>query len=235
MKRTGIITRGRRLCDLVNNTDTQNSISEIPIENNNISLDEIQLNSFRDSTHRNITESPLPISFNESEMNELVNIIDGDIFDNNLEVARDSDTANLETPHPSPSCSVNHLDYDCDNDFCPYYIQKENLSAFNISPQPSPACLSSCSTYTTMNNSPIVLCQIFRIIVLAQAAAVVNQGKIKAMLVHASRKMGPPCHCRKKCYDKLSEEERKKEQWMFVANLVKMQIKRRVYRYSFKT
>lgn len=38
-------------------------------------------------------------------MNELVNTIDENIFDN-LEVATDSYTANLETPHPCPSCSI---------------------------------------------------------------------------------------------------------------------------------
>ncbi|CAB3240062.1 unnamed protein product [Arctia plantaginis] len=200
-------------------------------------------------------------------MNELVNIIDGDIFDNNLEVATDSDTANLETPHPSPSCSVNHLDYDCDNDFCPYYIQKENLSAFNISPQPSPACLSSCSTFTTMNNSPLsdisnnspstsscrrlsrkdkgnVRKRHFKEWIDNKRKCLRNLGKeymSRKGKIHASRKMGPPCHCRKKCYDKLSEKERKQifesfwslgdreKQWMFVANLVKKQIKRRVY------
>lgn len=54
MKRTAIITR-RRLCDLVNNTSTQNSNSETPIQNSNVSLGEIKINSFRDSTLRNST------------------------------------------------------------------------------------------------------------------------------------------------------------------------------------
>ncbi|CAG5052217.1 unnamed protein product [Parnassius apollo] len=267
MNRTRIITRGRRLCDMVNNTSTQNRNSETPIENNNVSLDEIELNSFRDSNLRNITESPLPISFNESEMNELANIIDGNIFDN-LEVATDSDTANLETPHPSPSCSINNLDYDCNNDFCPYYIQKENLSAFDIIPQPSPAWISSCSTYTTINNSPLsdisnnspttsdrrrrpsrkdkgnVRKRHYKEWIDNKRRYLRNLGKeyiSRKRKIQASRKMGPPCRCRKKCFDKLSEEQRKKifesfwslgdreKQWMYVANLVKKQNKRRVY------
>lgn len=55
MNRTSIITRARRLRDMVNNTSTQNRNSETPIENNNVSFDEIQLNSFHDSSLRNIT------------------------------------------------------------------------------------------------------------------------------------------------------------------------------------
>lgn len=55
MNRTSIITRARRLCDMVNNTSTQSRNSETPIENNNVSFDEILLNSFHDSSLRNIT------------------------------------------------------------------------------------------------------------------------------------------------------------------------------------
>ncbi|CAH2094046.1 unnamed protein product [Euphydryas editha] len=199
-------------------------------------------------------------------MNELVNIIDENIFDN-LEVAKDSDTANLETPHPSPSCTINHLDYDCDNDFCPYYIQKENLSAFDILPQPSPACISSCLAYTTMSNSPIsdisnnspttsdrrhpsrkdkgnVRKRHYKEWIDNKRKCLRNLGKeymSRKGKIQANRKMGPPCRCRKKCFDKLSEEQRKKifqsfwslgdreKQWMYVANLVKKQNKRRVY------
>lgn len=60
-------------------------------------------------------------------------------------------------------------------------------------------------------------------------------------LVRASKKMGPPCHCRMRCFNKLNEEERKNifesfwklgdraKQWMYVANLVTRKTKRRMY------
>lgn len=55
MKRLNIITRGRRLLDLVHSKNIQDGNSEIPSKNNNISsLDEIDLNSFHDSSLRNI-------------------------------------------------------------------------------------------------------------------------------------------------------------------------------------
>lgn len=52
-----------------------------------------------------VLESPLPISFNESEMNELANMIDSDIFDNTSEEGTYPNTNIFETPHPSPSCN----------------------------------------------------------------------------------------------------------------------------------
>ncbi|XP_047521302.1 uncharacterized protein LOC125060441 [Pieris napi] len=269
MKRASIIlSRGRRICDLLNNSNIQNNNSDTPIEKDNISLNEIELNSYSDSNLLNKNESPLPISFNESDINELANIIDADIFDNNLEVASDSDTANLETSHPSPSCGTNHLDYDCDNDFCPYYIQKENLSTFDILPVPSPGYLSSCSTYTTINNySPLsdisnnspstsdrrrqlrkdkgnIRKRHFNEWIDTKRKNLRNMGKeymSRNGKIQAKRKMGPPCQCRKKCFDKLSEGKRQKifksfwnlgnreKQWMFIASLVKKQNKRRVY------
>ncbi|CAK1586967.1 unnamed protein product [Parnassius mnemosyne] len=67
MKRSVIITRGRRLCDMVNNSIIQNSNSEIPIENNNVSLGEIELNSFHDSNLQNITDSHNDVEFSDSE------------------------------------------------------------------------------------------------------------------------------------------------------------------------
>ena len=54
-----------------------------------------------------ITDSPLPVTFNESEMNELANMIsDVDIFEN-LEITNttnSNDSVILETAHPSPIC-----------------------------------------------------------------------------------------------------------------------------------
>lgn len=215
-----------------------------------------------------VLESPLPISFNESEMNELANMIDSDIFDNTSEEGTYPNTNIFETPHPSPSCSINHLDFDCDNDFCPYYIQKENIPAVDISPQQSPVP-SSCSNYTTVNNSPLsvisnnspststtnrrrqsrkdkgnVRKRHFNEWIDNKRKFLRNLGKeyvSRKGKIQPSRKMGPPCSCRKKCFNKLSEEDRKKifdsfwrlgnreKQWMYVANLVKKQNKRRVY------
>lgn len=55
MNRTSIISRGRRICDLIlNNANIQSNNADTPIENNNISLNEIELNSFPDSSLRNI-------------------------------------------------------------------------------------------------------------------------------------------------------------------------------------
>lgn len=66
----------------------------------------------------NVTESPLPVNFNEANLNELADNIGGDIFDIteitdiNSNSDNNSNHSNPETPHPSPNCSINHLDYD---------------------------------------------------------------------------------------------------------------------------
>lgn len=48
------------------------------------------------------------------------NILIFDTSSNNL-------ITNIITPHPSsPECSINHLDMDCINDFCPYFVGSLN-------------------------------------------------------------------------------------------------------------
>lgn len=197
-------------------------------------------------------------------MNELAHIIsDVDIFEN-LEITNTTNSINLETAHPSPTCTINHLDYDCDNNFCPYYIEKENLSILDIASQPSPTCVSSnCST--PQANSPLSVKSISPQTVKHRRTrrdkGNVRQRHVKEWIdvkrktlrnlgqeyvarkgkIQARKKMGPPCNCRSRCYDKLSEESRRKifesfwglgdrdKQWIYVANLVKKQNKRRVY------
>ncbi|KAF9818157.1 hypothetical protein SFRURICE_003898 [Spodoptera frugiperda] len=36
------------------------------------------------------------------------------------------------TPIPSPDCTTNHLDYDCDNYFCPWYIENAIQQPFSV-------------------------------------------------------------------------------------------------------
>lgn len=152
------------------------------------------------------------------------------IFDNTLEVTKDSDTVILiETPYPSPSCSINHLEYDCGNHFCPFYIKKENMTPFDSTFHPLSACISSCYTHTTMNNSLLTDVTTtdspntsdlrrqpkndkgnvrkihFNEWKDSKRKCLSNLGKqsiTRKGKLQASRKMGPPYNCRKKCFSK---------------------------------
>ncbi|KAL4713108.1 hypothetical protein ACJJTC_004494 [Scirpophaga incertulas] len=97
-----------------------------------------------------VTESPLPIDFNESEIAKL---IDDDIFESpkitcDYEISNINSNASIpSTSHPSPDCSIKHLDNDCSNHFCPYYIGKENELPFEAATyNNSPAFQSESST-----------------------------------------------------------------------------------------
>ncbi|KAL4719721.1 hypothetical protein ACJJTC_004653 [Scirpophaga incertulas] len=100
-----------------------------------------------------VTESPLPIDFNESEINELAKLIDDDIFESpkitcDYEISNINSTASIQsTSHPSPDCSIKHLDNDYSNHFCPYFIRKENELPFEAATyNNSPAFQSESST-----------------------------------------------------------------------------------------
>ncbi|KAL4708575.1 hypothetical protein ACJJTC_014183 [Scirpophaga incertulas] len=118
-------------------TEIIRSHQVVALEEDNIS--DINIRSMQ------VTESPLPIDFNESEINELAKLIDDDIFESpkitcDYEISNINSTASIpSTSHPSPDCSIKHLDNDCSNHFCPYYIGKENELPFEAA---------------TYNNSP---------------------------------------------------------------------------------
>lgn len=183
-----------------------------------------------------VTESPLPISFNASEINKLTELIDDDIFQTSESfnyVANSVNNTSLSTAHPSPDCSINHLDFDCDNHFCPYYVEKENEFPSEPSPSPrTPACQSDCSIpqantplSTTSNiSSPIpqkmrsrkdkgnVRQRHVKDWLDTKRKSLRNLGKeyvSRKGIVKASKEMGPPCQCRMKCSDKLNNEQRK--------------------------
>lgn len=70
-------------------------------------------------------------------MLEVANLIGDDIFGTTLGTVT-TNNSYIETAHPSPDCSTNHLDYDCDNHFCPYYIEKENVPILDQRPSAQP-------------------------------------------------------------------------------------------------
>ncbi|CAH0399478.1 unnamed protein product [Chilo suppressalis] len=53
------------------------------------------------------------------------------------------------TRHPSPDCTINHLDFDCDNQFCPWFIEKD------ISPPQSVDSTYTGLVYTPQANTPL--------------------------------------------------------------------------------
>lgn len=157
----------------------------------------------------------MPVIFNESEINEVANIIGDDFFGTTLDT-NTTDHSYLGSAHPSPDCSINHLDYDCDNHFCPYYVEKENIPLLDQRPlaQDLPAYFSDCSTpqansplTVISNNSPrvskdkgnITSIQSFTCLVKdwidVKRKTLRNLGKeylSRKGVVKASRKMGPP-------------------------------------------
>ncbi|KAL4702178.1 hypothetical protein ACJJTC_002136 [Scirpophaga incertulas] len=64
------------------------------------------------------------------------------------EISNINSTASIpSTSHPSPDYSIKHLDNDCSNHFCPYYIGKENELPFEAATyNNSPAFQSESST-----------------------------------------------------------------------------------------
>ncbi|CAG5005038.1 unnamed protein product [Parnassius apollo] len=55
------------------------------------------------------------------------------------------------TQHPSPDCSLNHLDFDCDNHFCPWFVDKDIL------PLPSVDSNITDLAHTPQENTPLFL------------------------------------------------------------------------------
>lgn len=51
------------------------------------------------------------------------------------------------TQHPSPNCTINHLDFDCDNHFCPWFIENDNISPLQS--------VDTNSVYTPQANTPL--------------------------------------------------------------------------------
>ncbi|KAL4718575.1 hypothetical protein ACJJTC_019022, partial [Scirpophaga incertulas] len=126
-------------------TEIIRSHQVVALEEDNIS--DINIRSMQ------VTESPLPIDFNESEINEHAKLIDDDIFDSpkitcDYEISNINSTASIpSTSHPSPDYSIKHLDNDCSSHFCPYYIGKENELPFEAATyNNSPAFQSESST-----------------------------------------------------------------------------------------
>ncbi|XP_053619324.1 uncharacterized protein LOC128680303 [Plodia interpunctella] len=270
MKRNRILTRGQKLCNMVNCSNKnwqENEHSNSPVENYDMFLNQTSTSSCQDSGLRSIQESPLPVNFNDTEINAMVDVmINDEIFaspmhESMLTTDNFPDSSNIGTSHPSPSCSINHLEYDCDNNFCPYFIEKENLSLNLSLPEES----SAQSGYSTPQaNSPLSVLsdnsphtsknqrrrkdkgnlreRHVKEWIDVKRKTLRNLGKeysSRRGVIRAARKMGPPCRCPKKCFEKLSEVERKiifgnfwslgdrEKQWLYLTNLVTKKQKRR--------
>ncbi|KAL4708557.1 hypothetical protein ACJJTC_014165 [Scirpophaga incertulas] len=231
--------RAQKLCDMAKKSamrrDKNEDITETIRSHQVVALEE---DNISDINIRSMQESPLPIDFDESEINELAKLIDDDIFAS-PEITCDYEISNIDstaripsTSHPSPDCSINHLDNDCSNHFCPYYIGKENELPFEAATyNNSPAFQSESSTPQAntplscfSNDSPQPQSDIrsrkdkgnvrkrhVKDWLDVKRKTLRNSGKqyvTRKGLVKAKREMGPPCSCRMKCYDKFSREQR---------------------------
>ncbi|CAG4937770.1 unnamed protein product [Parnassius apollo] len=73
-------------------------------------------------------DSPLPSDADISEINQMMNLLsDSEEIICQSRFSDDSPAEENITQHPSPDCSLNHIDFDCDNHFCPWFVEKDIL------------------------------------------------------------------------------------------------------------
>ncbi|KAL4716988.1 hypothetical protein ACJJTC_001849 [Scirpophaga incertulas] len=165
------------------------------------------------------------------------------------------------TPHPSsPECVINHLDTDCNNDFCPYFIGVEireplsvlsNFSGYST-PQankPLPCCASDVVTphgrkKSIRKDKGNIRRRHMSEWIDVKRKTLKNLGKAyktRKGVLYEKKTIKSPCKCRLKCFEKITNNQRKKifkafwklgdhrEQWFYISNLVSQNLKRRVY------
>lgn len=207
-----------------------------------------------------VTESTI----NNNHVSDTVNVNSqfGDFIDNieNMPIHSDVSPRSPSTPHPlSPLCSINHLDIDCTNDFCPYFIgnpireplsQLSFCSGFSTPQANTPMSLTLSDASTSKRKTNIrkdkgnVRKRYENEWIDRKRKILKNLGKeyISRKGVRQPKKsMKSPCKCRMKCSEKISNYQRKKifkafwklgdhqKQWAYVSNLVSQNHKRRVF------
>ncbi|XP_053614598.1 uncharacterized protein LOC128677637 [Plodia interpunctella] len=225
------------------------------------------------------SDSPLPEGADLLEIEAISNMISfdagTDLSDNNNLPATLSDLSqhspvhkipddlsprSSDTHYPSsPECTTNHLDIDCCNDFCPYFIgdeireplsQLSNFTGYSTPQANTPLTCFSDVTSTpdrkkvTRKDKGNIRRQHKNEWMDVKRKKKINLGKAyvtRKGIYKPKKEIKSPCKCRLKCFEKISTDQRKAifeafwklgdhhKQWIYVSNLVSQNHKRRVY------
>ncbi|CAG4959040.1 unnamed protein product [Parnassius apollo] len=185
-------------------------------------------------------DSPLPSDADISEINQMMDLLSDSeeiicqSCNNSLitkqSFSDDSPAEENITQHPSPDCSLNHLDYDCDNhfkipipkDILPLQPVNSNITDLAYTPHANTP-LSSYSDATQVSRKWVFTPRKDKGNIRRRHVTEWKDNKRKILrnlgkeyiksrdgTVRKSKSMGPVCHanCRLKCLTNISHEER---------------------------